>query len=76
MQVSRGEYSSYSYLTLALDVVSGQRHASAAVYSRERTPGTHWIGVWVGLRAGVDTEAKGKIICLFRGSNLGRPVCS
>jgi hypothetical protein len=26
--------------------------------------------------AGLDTEARGKILCLCRGSNLGRPVCS
>jgi hypothetical protein len=35
--------------------VSGQRHAPAALYSLEMTPGTHWIGGWVGFRAGVDT---------------------
>jgi hypothetical protein len=28
------EYSSYSFLTLALDVVSGKRHAPAAFYPR------------------------------------------
>jgi hypothetical protein len=26
----------------------------------ERAPGTHWIGGWVGLRAGVDVVAKRK----------------
>jgi hypothetical protein len=26
-----------------------------------RTPSTHWIGGWVGLSAGLDTEARGKI---------------
>jgi hypothetical protein len=26
-------------------------------------PGTHWIGGWVGLRAGLDTEAGGKSLC-------------
>jgi hypothetical protein len=36
---------------------------------RERTPGTHWIGGWMVLRAGVDTEARGKVLYLFRGSN-------
>jgi len=41
----------------------------------ERTPGTHCTGGWVGPRAGLDTEARGKIRCLCRGSNLGRPVC-
>jgi hypothetical protein len=40
--------------------VSGQRHAPAAFYTRERTHGNNWIGGWVGLRAGLDTEATGK----------------
>jgi hypothetical protein len=39
-------------------------------------PGTCCIGGWVGLRAGLDTEARGEIIFLCRGSNPGRPVCS
>jgi hypothetical protein len=37
--------------------MSGQRHAPAALYLQERFPSTHWIGGWVGLRAGLDTEA-------------------
>jgi hypothetical protein len=40
-----------------------------------RTPGTHWIGGWVSFRDGLDTEARGKILCLNRGSKSGRPVC-
>jgi hypothetical protein len=39
----------------------------------ERTPGTHWIGGWVGLRAGLDAGARRKI-CPYRGSNLDRPI--
>jgi hypothetical protein len=35
-------YSSYSFLTSVLDGVSGQRHAPAAIYPRERNTGTHW----------------------------------
>jgi hypothetical protein len=31
--------------------VSGQLHAPVALPPRERAPGTHWIGGWVGLRA-------------------------
>jgi hypothetical protein len=45
-----------SSLTLALDGVSGQRHAPAALYPRERTNGTHWLGGWVCLRAGLDKK--------------------
>jgi len=33
--------------------VSGQQHAPAALYPRER-PSTHFTGVWVGPRAGLD----------------------
>jgi len=32
---------------------TGQQHAPAAMYFRER-PGTHFIGGWVGPRAGLD----------------------
>jgi hypothetical protein len=35
-------YSSYSLLTSALDGVSGQRHAPAALCSGEMTPGNHF----------------------------------
>jgi hypothetical protein len=54
--------------------VSGQRRAPAILYSQERTPSTHWIGGWVALIAGLETEVRGKVLC--RGSNPGRPVCS
>jgi hypothetical protein len=47
--------------------VSGQRHAPAALYTGENTPGTHWTGGWVGPRAVLDTEAKGKIILPLPG---------
>jgi hypothetical protein len=40
----------------------------------ERTPGTHCTGGWVGPRAGLDTEARGKILWPCRGSNPDRPV--
>jgi hypothetical protein len=68
-------YSS-SFLSLALDGVSGQHHVLAELYPWERTSSTHWIGGWVGLRTSLNTEATGKILCLCQGSNPGRPVCS
>jgi hypothetical protein len=34
--------------------VSGQLHAPAALPPRERAPGSHWIGGWLGTRAGLD----------------------
>jgi hypothetical protein len=56
--------------------VSGQHHAPAALYPLERTPGTHCTGDWVGPRAGLDAEARKKILYLCRGLNLGCPVRS
>jgi anti-sigma factor RsiW len=44
------KYSSYSFFTSAPDGMSGQRHAPAALYPWEWTPGAHWIGGWVGPR--------------------------
>jgi hypothetical protein len=42
---------------------------------RERTPGTHFTGGWVGPRAGLDTEARGKnSFCFCRRSKPDRPV--
>jgi len=52
--------------------MSGQRHAPAALYPRERTAGTHWTGGWVGPRAGLDIEDRGKILCPCRESNPDR----
>jgi hypothetical protein len=168
LQGGRGEYISYSFSTSALDRVSDQRHASAALFPRERAPqcgramaqvvshrpltaealvrarvnpcgicggqsgagidfspsssvfpsvsfhrrslnsisfggwtvcalvaavqrrsltplkkgphSNHWIGGWVGLRAGLDTEeARGKNYLALLGIDPlspGRPVCS
>jgi hypothetical protein len=55
---AKGErkYSSYSFLTSAVDGVSGQRHAPAALYPRGKDPGTHWAEGWVGLKVGLDTR--------------------
>jgi hypothetical protein len=56
--------------------VSRQRHAPAALYPGERTPGTRWIGGWVGPRAGLDAETRVKILCPCWGSNPDCPVRS
>jgi hypothetical protein len=42
--------------------VSGQRDAPAALYARGKDPGILCTGGWVGPRAGLDTEATGKIL--------------
>jgi hypothetical protein len=54
--------------------VSGQRHAPAALYPGERTPCSRCTGGWVGLRANLDTEDRGKVLCLCRKSNPDRLV--
>jgi hypothetical protein len=54
--------------------VNGQRHAPAALCPGERTPGTHCTGGWVDPRTGLNTEARGKISCLCRGSNFDLSV--
>jgi hypothetical protein len=59
---SPSRYSSYLFLTSVLDEVSGQRHAPAALYPPGKDPGTHWRGGWVGPRAGLYIEARGKIL--------------
>jgi hypothetical protein len=41
---------------------------------RERAPGTHWIGSWVGPRAGLDAMEKRKIPSHRRESNLRTPI--
>jgi hypothetical protein len=60
-------YSSYSFSISALDAVIGQRHAPVVLYPRERPPGTHCTGGWVDPRAGLDTEARGKILLPLPG---------
>jgi hypothetical protein len=69
-------YSSYTFLISTLDRVCGQLHSTAALYPWARIPDNHWIGGWVGLRAGLDKEDRGKILYLCRGSNPGSPLCS
>jgi hypothetical protein len=49
--------------------VSGQLHAPGRFTSTERTPGTHWIGGWVGPRAVLDAVVKTKIPSPRRESN-------
>jgi hypothetical protein len=57
--------------------VRGQRHAPAALLPSGKGPPVpigQEAGGWVGPRAGLDTEAKGKILCPCRESNPDRPV--
>jgi hypothetical protein len=47
--------------------VSGQPHAPAAHHPGEINAGSHCTGGWVGHRAGLDTEARGKILLPLSG---------
>jgi hypothetical protein len=46
------------------------------IYPRERTPGTHWIGVWVGPRAGLDSVVMKKFPAPNGTRNPDHPVRS
>jgi hypothetical protein len=56
----------HGFLTSAL--VTGEWSASrpGCFTARERAPGTHWIGGWVGPRAGLDGVEKRKFLTLPR----------
>jgi hypothetical protein len=64
---------SYSIMTMTLDGVSG--HAPAVLYPGERTPCTHCTGGWVDPRAGLVTEATGKILLPPLGIEPRSPGC-
>jgi hypothetical protein len=71
MQALGGEvYSSYIFTNSALD--GGEWSATRpgrAFTPGKRTHGTHCTGGWVGPRAGLGTEDRGKILCPCRGLN-------
>jgi hypothetical protein len=63
-------YSSYSFMTSApIRVTPHPRFIPG-----ERAPSTHWTGCWVGIRASLNTKARGKILCPRRRSNSDHPV--
>jgi hypothetical protein len=56
--------------------VSGQLHAPCRFTPKERAPGTHWIGDWVGPRAVLDAVVKRKFPPRIELQNPDRPACS
>jgi hypothetical protein len=50
------------FLTSAL--AGGEWSVSRRSTTGERAPGTHWIGGWVGPRAGLDAVEKRKFLIL------------
>jgi hypothetical protein len=64
MEALGGErkYSAYSFFTSALDGGEWSASRPGRALLPGKNPGTHWIGGWVGLRAGLDTEVEVKIL--------------
>jgi hypothetical protein len=53
-------YSSYSFLTSALDGDDWSVSCPGHALPPGKDTGTHWIRGWVGVRAGLNTEAREK----------------
>jgi hypothetical protein len=64
--------------SLALALGGGEWSSSRPGCStpRKRAPSTHWIGGWVGPRAGLDMVLKRKIPSPHQESNPDHPACS
>jgi hypothetical protein len=54
---------------------SASLHPRSYLTPEDKTQCTHCIGGWLGIRAIIETEARGKILCLCRGSKPGCPFC-
>jgi hypothetical protein len=63
------------FLTTALGEGEWSASRSCRFNPAEKASSTHWIGGWVGPRAGLDAEEKRKIL-QCRESNPGRLPCS
>jgi hypothetical protein len=64
----------HAFLTSALDGGEWSASRPGRFTTRERAPGTHWIGGWVGLRAVLDTVVKRKFPRPRRESNSRTPI--
>jgi hypothetical protein len=60
-RIGEWRYSSTHSLTLALEGGEWSASHASRFTPRERAPGTHWIGGWVGPRAVLDAVVKRKI---------------
>jgi hypothetical protein len=67
-------YSSTHSLTLALDGGEWPASRPGRFTSEERAPSTHWIGGWLGPRAGLNTVSKRKILSNLPESNPEHPI--
>jgi hypothetical protein len=67
------------YVLLILDLGtrwSERSRLSRALASGKGPPGTHCIEGWVGPRAGLGSEVRGKILSLLSGIEPRSPGCS
>jgi hypothetical protein len=60
----------HEFLTSALDGGEWSGSRPGRFTPRERAPGTHWIGGWVGRRAVLDTVVRRKILSPYWDSNF------
>jgi hypothetical protein len=67
-------YSSTHSLTLALDGGEWSASHTSRFTCRERAPGSHWIGGWVGPRAVLEAVVKRKIPSSHWESNPRTPI--
>jgi hypothetical protein len=74
MGEARGQL--HAFLTSAQDGEEWSASLAGSLAPRERAPGTHWIGGWVGLRARLDAVVKRKIPSSYRESNPGHSTRS
>jgi hypothetical protein len=63
-------------LTSALDGGQWSASLSGRFTPRERSPGSRWIGDWVGPKADLNRESERKIPIPHRESNSDRPARS
>jgi hypothetical protein len=64
----------HAFLTLTIDGGEWLAPRSGRFTREETAPATHWIGGWVGPRAGLDTVSKRKIPSPYRDSNPDNPT--
>jgi hypothetical protein len=64
----------HGFLTLVLDGGEWSASHPGRFTPRERAPGTHWIGGWVGTRAILDVVVKKKIPSSHWESNPRTPI--
>jgi hypothetical protein len=73
-RIGEWRYSSTNSLTSTLHGGEWSASRPGRFISRERTPGTHWIGGWVGPRAVLDAVVKRKIPSPRRELNPRTPI--